>query len=387
MNSRGLGAFRRFRSGAAALALALGAFGATGCTAPLAGARANFELGRLDAAEASLRPEKAQRKDRVLVLMERGTVRQAKGDYAGSSRDFIEAADLVEELAAYSVSKGVASFVANDTTQDFRGAPYERTLLHTMTALNHLALGDWESAAIESRRIIQTLDPEALGGYPECAFSRYVAGFGLEMMNDPSNAALQYRLAAALAPQAGLDERGGAAAGGGSELVVFVLLGRAPTGYDVASGQPPSGAPLFAEIEIGGRVVGQSRPLSDTLDLAFNTAQKQIALKVAKTVTRIVIKDAIAEAVAKATDEEFLGALTRFVLIGLLEQPDMRRWETLPRYLQVARVPCPSDLASFRVRVKAPGGYTLRADEVSAPLQRRGRVFVSLYRDYPPLSY
>ena len=104
----------------------------SGCaTAPLEAARDHFRRGRLAEAETALLTDTAVQaeKDRVLVLMERGTVRQAAGRYGESSRDWIAAAAEAEKLETYSVSKGAASLVVNDSVQAFRGAPYERTLL------------------------------------------------------------------------------------------------------------------------------------------------------------------------------------------------------------------------------------------------------------------
>jgi len=373
------------RRWACAAAFAAAAACAGGCSTPLAGARAHFDLGRLDAAEAALQPESVREKDRVLFLMERGAIRQARGDYENSSRDFIEAADLIERLQTYSVSKGATSLVVNDAVQDFRGAPYERTLLHALTALNHLAVGHWENAAVEARRIIYSLAPEARGEYPDCAFSRYVAGFGLELIGDSSNAALQYRAAAALRPGIGLDERGARA--GDPELVVFLLLGRGPAGDATWPDGWLGGTPPVVEIEIAGRVAGRAWPLSDAFELAAATERRELAVKLTKTLSRIALKEVIATAVEKNTENEFLGALTRLVLIGLLEQPDVRRWETLPRWFMVARVPSPSDLISYRVLVKWPGGGLLRSAEVAVPLTRRGGTFVSVYREIPPGRY
>ena len=127
-----------------------------GCaSAPLDSARMDFRQGQLARAEETLvkKADEVQPKDRVLHMMERGTIRQARGHYEDSSHDFIAAADRIRELETYSASKGVASLVVNDTVQDFRGAPYERTLLHAMTALNHFAVTNWDNAAVESRRM------------------------------------------------------------------------------------------------------------------------------------------------------------------------------------------------------------------------------------------
>lgn len=391
---------------AVALALAL----LTGCATPaLDAARRDFFQGRPQAAAAKLEQAAPPEKDQVLFLMERGTMRQACAQYETSSGDFVAAADRLEQLRTYSLSKGASSLVVNDTVQDFRGAPYERTLLHGMTALNHLALGHWDDGAVEARRIIQSLEPESRGAYPEDAFSRYMAGFCLEMIDDEANAAVQYRQAATLLSGLAVDERTGrlqpaaatnapprrSRAGAESrvppewkhELVCFVLIGNSAR---MDFSRPPYddgwSAPAYAEIRHQGVVLGRSYLLTDTLDLAYTTDRLEAARKMAKTVSRVVIKEVVAESVAQSTKEAWLGDLTRLILIGLLERPDLRRWETLPRWLHVARVPCPDDLKEFEVVFKNSSGRVMGVQTVTAPLTLRRRLHVSFCRDLPTLN-
>ncbi|MBU4459568.1 MAG: hypothetical protein KJ579_03285 [Verrucomicrobia bacterium] len=380
----------------------------SGCaTAPLEAARENFRRGRLAQAEQALTSEDARKaeKDRVLILMERGTIRQAAGQYDESSRDWIDAAEHAKKLETYSVSKGAASFVVNDSVQAFRGAPYERTLLHAMTALNHFAVTNWDDAAVEARRLIETAAAPAREGFPEDAFSYYVAGLALEMIDDPSNAALLYRKAAAVAPPGiRVDDASGrigprapgetnapavpmprppAPAGWTHELVCFVLLGHAPPGGADMSKRwhgPPGG---HAEIRIGGVTAGRSYPLADVAWLAARTDLRLAGIRAAKTATRVVLKEVIAESVAQSSHNDALGDLIRLLLIGLLEQPDIRRWETLPGMLQVARVPCPPDLANVEVVLRAPTGAELRSIAISRPLAHRRTLWVGFVRDLP----
>ena len=379
----------------------------TGCsTSSLRQARSEFYSGRFDQAVKTLTSGDVAPQDKVLVLMERGTIRQAKGDYAGSSRDFIDAATEIERLQTYSVSKGGASMVVNDSVQSYKGAHFERALLHALTANNHLAQGNWENAAVEARRIIETMLPEARGDYPEDAYSRYMAGFCLEMTGDPSNAALQYRLADKLCSAATIDERTGwldarppviAATNAveevpppptppgrpkpAAELACFVMLGRATSGTQAYYGQQSYAySPgLYAEISANGRVLGRSFPLADTTSLASLTRQKDALRKTAKTVVRVATKETIAHELERK--EPLLGFLARVILIGLLERPDVRCWETLPRWLEVARVPCPPDLKEFDVTLKTAYGATVKTLHVKQPLQRNGPVFVSFCRD------
>lgn len=367
-----------------------------GCaTQALNAARNEFYAGRFEAANRVL-DRSIPSTDRVLFLMERGTIRLFLGDYVNSARDLIAAADEAEKLETYSVGRGGASMVVNDNVQAYRGFPYERTLLHTFAAKTHLARGDWESAAVESRRAIGTLAAEARGDYPDCAYARYVAGLGLELTGDPSNAALQYREAGSLLTSLAVDERTGRLApqteGGPAvqpdpaawpaELVCFVMMGHAPRGGQVWKDDFDLSGTGYAEIYAGDRLLGRSYTLTDTMDLAFTTEQKEMAKRMVKSVARIAAKESIAYQIEK--DNQLLGELVRFVLIGLLEQPDTRRWETLPRYLQVARVPCPPDLSHFTIVYRSSSGVERRREELSAPLQRRGNLLVSFCRDLPP---
>jgi len=385
--------------------VAIAGFVLCGCSTPtLNSARHNFYAGRFQQADQSLTSVKIPEQDRVLFLMERGMIRQAEGKYDDSSKDFIDASDLIDQLVTYSVSKGAASWVANDNVENFRGAPFERTLLHAFTANNHMARGDWDNAAVEARRIIKTLNPEQRGDYPDCAYARYLAGFCFEMIDDDSNAALQYRKASDNSTETAVDPNTGHLKPkppkstnqtesvsaenlfkdekrSRDELICFVSIGHAPRPTNDREFAWRQSSAMYATILSNGKVLGRSYNLSDTVELAFTTEQIEAVRKMAKTVGRVIVKEAIADSIEENGNNELLGEFVRFILIGLLEQPDVRAWETLPRWLQVARVPCPPDLTSYDVEFKTANGATLRTLHVEAPIARRRNIFVSFCRD------
>ncbi len=424
---RACGSFRPSWALALAAAAALPLLGG-GCSTPLGAARRDFYAGRFERADQALSNAPPAR-DKALYLMERGTIRQARGAYPESARDYIAASDELARLQTYSVSKGATSLVINDNVQDFSGVPYERTLLHAFTAHNHLALADWDNAAVEARRIITSLQPEHRGTYPEDAYSRYVAGFCLEMIDDDSNAALQYSKASALAKRAAIKpatgrltpKRAAAKPAVGkaetgqmppippvelpasppagppavppaevpaelqrgtntAELVCFILAGRLPAPEADGYGYEAE-LPVYAEIRYRGQRLGRSHILADTAELASLTAQKEALRKAAKTATRVVIKKVISHQVEQKN--ESLGVLT-WLLLLLLEQPDTRCWETLPRWLEVARVNCPADLKEFDVVFKTPAGTPVRTLHVTQPIQRRRNILVAVCRDLAP---
>lgn len=382
----------------------------TGCaTQRLNSARTQFYSGHLDQAEESLYAQRSPKRDRVLFLMEQGTVRQARGDYERSSRDFIDAYDRLVELETYSVSRGAGSLVVNDTIRSFVGAPFERTLLHAVTAQNHLSLGHWDNAAVEARRIMQSLADENRRNYPDEPYSRYMAGLALELIDDPSNAALQYRRANELLPHLEIDPATGRLSHAqppdddeeihgawpilpatdsrppppdhDHELIVVVQLGRSPHGWESIRSAPNHTAPVYAEIHADGDYLGRTYNLSDVAALMAETKRVTALRDAGKAVARFAAKEGIAVAVESSSDSPWAGDLVRLILFGLLEQPDDRRWETLPRYFQIARVPAPSDLSSYTVVVKGSGGNTIRSFDVDGPLQRRRHQIISFARD------
>ncbi len=388
------GAIARGWAIAAAATLLVG-----GCaTPPLEAARENYRLGRYERAEKALESDPGEGdRDRVLVLMERGMIRHRAGRYEESSRDWIAAAERSAQLETYSLSRGAASWVVNDTVHSYRGAPFERTLLHSLTALNHFALGRWDDAGVEARRTIEALDAAERDGFPPDAFSAYVAGTALDLLDDPSNAQLLYRRAAeALPAGVALDPATGrlaprptstntpsvvdsapAVPGWTGELICFALLGHRPSPTGYARPSPVRNI----EIRIRGRTVGRSWPLADVATLSALTEQRLAAWRATKTVARVVLKDALAEAIDRSTGESGLGALAWLVLIGLLERPDVRQWETLPRSLQVARVNCPPQWEPVEVVFRAAHGAALRTLTVTDPPPRRRNRFVLIVHD------
>lgn len=352
-----------------------------GCaTVPLDNARRQFNEGDLQDADATLAnlPNGA---DRVLHLMERGMIRHLRQDYAGSTADWLEAVQLEKDLETHSVTRAGASMVVNDSLLSFRGYPYERTFLHVYLAKNYLARGMWEDAGVEGRSI--ALRMQNLDGFPDDAMSHYIAGFCLELCGDFSNAAMQYRQTAKLAPQVGLDERTGRftrPAGSatnsppaphqtGPELVCFL-------DFDGCNGMMPE----YAEVYANGRLLGTSLTLSDVFDLEIASSKRMELRKTAKTFTRLALKGAFTMyATSKNRD---LGILLWPLLVSL-EDEDGRRWETLPGKMAVIRAPCPDNLREFDVLFKSYSGISLRQMTVRKPITQRNRIFVSFCRDHP----
>ncbi|MDD5677854.1 MAG: hypothetical protein PHW60_07670 [Kiritimatiellae bacterium] len=365
-----------------------------GCASPpLQSARANFYAGRFEQANTNLAAIPKGDKDEILYLMERGMIRQNLGQYGASALDWRQAGELDARQETYSISRGASSLIVNDRTLSFRGMPFERTLMYAFLAKDYLAESNWDYAAICARNIIKKL--EVLDGFPDIAYGRYMAGFCLEMINDEGNAAIQYRSAGRLLKNnVMIDALSGDILPGTNvvrsttpiaksalktepaELVCFISLGRLPAGE--IYGNFYSQFPPYAEIYCGNEYLGRSYPFANTADLMADSQRRLAAIQMAKDAARIATKVVIAEAVNQQNSA--LGALTMLALFAM-EAPDTRCWETLPLWLEVARVPCPADLKSFTVVFKNASGAQLGKKDISAPLSRQGNTFISFCRD------
>lgn len=357
-------------------------------------ARANFYAGRFAKANENLRSITSDNKDEILYLSERGMIRQNLRLYDESSKDWREATEINERLPDYSVTKQTASLLVNDRVLTYRGMPFERTLIYTFLAKNYFAQYNWDYSAICARNVIAHL--ENRNGFPDIPYSRYLAGFCLEMINDKGNAAIQYRAAAKIMNNLSIDPDSGRITSVSSnmavgahtnnsstetigeasgELICFIGIGKMPkwcqSEYDYEM------AP-FAEIFCENKYLGRSYPFANTAELMVDSKKRLAVLQTAKTVTRVVIKEVISESVE--SQNQALGEITRLILFSL-EQPDTRCWETLPLWLEIARVPCPSTLESYRIVFKTSAGAALKSKTISAPISRRGNIFISFCRD------
>ena len=354
-------------------------------------ARSAFYRGNYELAKTEIGTDTVDGKDSILVLMERGTIYQAEGEYEKSSMDYIHAYDMLDALEIYSVSEGAGSWAVNDTVYSFEGAPFEQTMLHSMTALNHLALNNWEHGGVEARRILHSLHPDNRGeDYPDDAFSRYLAAFILEMTGDWSNAEAQYFLVDELLPNHHIDKRGRISVASEDlsapensderELVCFFLLGRSPSMRDVRANYSNFYPPRI-QLYAGAKHLGDATILTSVHSLALTTWNLEGPARIAKMAARIAAKEVLARKLEK--QDEALGALARIILIGFLERPDFRRWETLPLWLAVARVPYPEDLVSFDIKLHGEGIAMGTGLTVQTPLIQRGNVVFSFVRDLP----
>jgi uncharacterized protein len=237
--------------------------------------------GNVDAAIRTLESNNRLPDKDLLYYLELGMLERLGERYLESQKAWMAANARVQvhdSLAdAASLLRDGSSYLINDKLRSYEGHDYEKVMLLTYIALNHLALGEYENARvaikqthelealIAQRRARQIAEVEEqakkhgartsfkeLNGYPvqtidnpevnalknsyQSALAHYLAGFIYEALGEPSLAAPGYRLANELRPGMplleealrGLEQRVAAPAGGMTDVLFVVASGTAP---------------------------------------------------------------------------------------------------------------------------------------------------------------
>jgi len=191
----------------------------------------------------------------LLYYMEKGQLLRFDNRYRESSAAWFTGDKMIDEWEAGAIVRlgagveYVGTVLLNDKTRRYDGHDYEKVMLTTQLALNHLLNGDWDSARIEIKQMHERealiarvlaedkeeLEAESqkkgvkttfkdLNGYPvesldapevtalkngnQSAFSHYLAGYVFESLNEPGLAAPGYRQAIELNPNIAILEEG-----------------------------------------------------------------------------------------------------------------------------------------------------------------------------------
>jgi hypothetical protein len=233
--------------------------------------------GNVDAALRMLDASNRTSKD-LLYYLERGMLERLGARYPESQKSWAAASQRIQtELGVRETMGNAASYVVGDQLRAYEGHDYEKVMLLTYMALNHLAVANYDAARVAIKQTheleariaeqraaqiaeveeaaqkrgartsfrevngypIQTIDnPEvqALRNGYQSALSHYLAGYVYEALGEPSLAAPGYRLANELQPGqplleealAGLDQRVAAPDDGMADVLMIIGTGSAP---------------------------------------------------------------------------------------------------------------------------------------------------------------
>ncbi len=331
-------------------------------------------------------------RNRLLYLLEKGSLLQLSGEYRRSNEVFEEADRLMEELFTRSLSAEGLSFISNDYIIPYVGEDYESAYLSYLKALNYLALNDLEGALVECRRVDEKLNyyNDQYGGknvYKEDAFLRLLTGLIYEAEGDSNNAFIAYRksleayrsyrdkygvavprllwgrLLTAAKRTGFLDEyrswrEEARAAGvepeeGGPVAAVIVNAGRIPVKREEAVVLPtPQGFPVklalpgFVErspaaVPLDLRIDGQCSVSAERAQDLAAVARQSLEDKRGRVLAKMIARAVAKELAARKAEKEFgpLAGFTAKVGALLTEQADLRSWSFLPGEIRLAVIP------------------------------------------------
>jgi len=136
--------------------------------------------------------------DELLRLMHRGLLLHYAGQYEESNEVLQRAEAIIDDRYTRSVSLALLSIVTSDRALAWLPSDTERLMVNYYGALNYLALGDPEEAAVEARRLSRLLE---LGDEDDLEpdevtmreLLRYFAGSVFEASGNRNDAAVAYR--------------------------------------------------------------------------------------------------------------------------------------------------------------------------------------------------
>lgn len=137
----------------------------------------------------------------LLYYLEKAMILDRQGQRDKARKLLLTADRVVERLFTTSVVNTAASFVVNDSAQDYSGEDYEKVAIHTMLALSFLQDNDLQAAGVEARKINNLLHSitadydQRYNSYSEDAFARYLAGLIYEARGEFDDAIIDYRTA------------------------------------------------------------------------------------------------------------------------------------------------------------------------------------------------
>jgi tetratricopeptide (TPR) repeat protein len=162
--------------------------------------RSQMVTGNYQLALASLRQSKGEafrEQDRVVYWMNEGMLLHLTGQHREATQVLGKADRRSEELYTKSVRKEIAAAFVSDAKTDYAGEDYERVLINVVKALSYAALGDYESALVEARKINDKLKFYAAtyGGqhsYKRDAFAHWLMGLLFEIEGSYDDARIAY---------------------------------------------------------------------------------------------------------------------------------------------------------------------------------------------------
>lgn len=361
----------------------------TGCASyqsKVSVSRALLESGNAVEAAEKLRPlAETVDGDQLVYLLDYGTALQAAGRYSESTKIFLKADRLSEELDYHSVSRVTGSLLLNEEMKQYKGDTFEKIFINAQLALNFLAVGNLDSALVEARRInqkFQKLRADDTKKFEMNPLAKYLSALIWEADRKFDDAYIDYAETYKISPEieglredlirvAKLSKRDDAYAKWKrsfpevrekpewydkslGELIVIAQVGWGPRKtysrhddtWPVLMSTPSVTRSVRARTE---NRMEESRFIYDVEAAAIATLEDDRLSLLGRRLTGVVAKEVAADQIRQKN--ELLGAIA-WMALHASDRADLRQWSTLPRNVQI-----------IRMKLK-PGTYSLNLEGV-----------------------
>lgn len=390
---------------------------AFGCaTGPLGTARTQFYSGNPSGAVETLsKVTNISVRNKLLYYMEKGLMLHDLGRYEESVAVLLKASELIESQDVVSVTEQSTSLVTTEWVTRYKGEYSERLWVHTYLMMNFLILNRNDSALVEAKQALSILDErtEPLSGD---FFTRALVAFCFENAREYDGALIEYKKLAEVLPgpsviaphlyrlsliqsffedaqkykdmisKTDLEylEREKPTA----EVVIFAGAGQIPKKVAGDIFIPPDhrfSFPRYDSVDNRMPDVEAYTTIGDLLfytNVSTNTGRViKASLDARKTVTiaketaRVIAKDAIADKIGD--DIPALGVAFKIAFL-LMEEADVRCWQTLPGSLSFLRIPVKEGHHQLKIVFSGNGIYRKEVRLPEVHLAKGERVFFSL---------
>lgn len=376
--------------------------------------------------------KKPERNNLTLLLLERGTIHLANGNYTDAAADFAAADQMLEILdLTPQGARNAAAAMFSGTAVVYHAPIYEKLMVNIVGLSTYLAANQLTSAAVEARRLIVLTEYFTGAGYdkhPALSLAYALAGYALDRVGESSAARRLYESAIAIdqspfATEALRRLRNGSERPS-TELVVLVLSGRGPVRvpqaipiglllgwinddfplspseteivagfsaeealgvirFPVMEAAPPSFTEWRVQPNQGPSV---SLPMANDTN-AFATEQwRQMRPAIAMTAISRFLTRHIAQVSLAATGDavggvgggvlRLVGLATKGAMMAA-DTPDTRAWNTIPGALFMGHVPVNTNTTNLDIMGAGPAGQLHM--QVPVEVREPSRSFVLVY--------
>lgn len=308
-------------------------------------------------------------KDQLVHALDYALALQIAGEYKDSIKYFLLCEKLASQNDYHSISKVTASVLVNQEMLQYKGDEYERLLINTMLAVNFAAIGDLDSARVETKKSLEKLEVLISKGktyHTKNPFVIYLNAIIWEANKDWDDAYIDYLNVYKLVPSFdpikkdlirlaklsgrrdehkkwkntfGIDAP--ANIKNKAEVILIFQQGWGPrkrpsyTDRIIPVLRPVPSRFYSGVLSVEGYGSVPTKTVFNVESAAIRTLNEQLAPLIAKRVASLIAKKALANQVYKK--DQGLGVLTDVVLT-LSERADLRQWSLLPETFQVARL-------------------------------------------------